>query len=260
MDRNYQNRDCCLGKKKILCQKCYLLGAYNFRHTFVPYIGTIVNSISLSKRKNGEWDMNIYYLWLIVSEYTHPFNGPFSGTTRVSRYQKGKTYLDFTEARDSEWQWHQLGHMQVCTSLQTDNHASTPPLSFYRPDALPAAQPTASKHCRQSSVNTMNWKSTASLRPTENAYPPDTHMYSQTDGQPENIMPAVPSTTRAKTKKCMLIFYYFLVYEIDGTTLAASTTFCSLLTTRWRQRQQCGAERETCHVLVNSCWATSSPA
>ena len=60
--------------------------------------------------------------------HTHPFNGPFSGTTRVSRYQKGKTDLDFTEARDSEWQWHQLGHMQVCISLQTDNHASTPPL------------------------------------------------------------------------------------------------------------------------------------
>ena len=43
--------------------------------------------------------------------------------------QKGKTSLDFTEARDSEWQWHQLGHMQVCTSLQTDNHTSTPPLN-----------------------------------------------------------------------------------------------------------------------------------
>jgi len=66
--------------------------------------------------------------------------------TRVSRYQKGKTILDFTEARDSEWLWHQLGHMQDCTSLHTDNHASTPLLSFYRPDALPAAQPTASKH------------------------------------------------------------------------------------------------------------------
>jgi len=64
----------------------------------------------------------------------------------VSQYQKGKTNLDFTEARDSEWQWHQLGHMQVCTLLQTDNDASTPPLSFYRPDALSAAQPTASKH------------------------------------------------------------------------------------------------------------------
>jgi len=28
-----------------------------------------------------------------------------------------KTNLDFTEARDSEWQWHQLGDKQVCTSL-----------------------------------------------------------------------------------------------------------------------------------------------
>ena len=49
----------------------------------------------------------------------------------MSRYQKGKTNLDFTEARDSEWQWHQLGHMQVCISLQKDNHASTPPLIFF---------------------------------------------------------------------------------------------------------------------------------
>ena len=31
--------------------------------------------------------------------HTHPFNGAFSGTTQVSRYQKGKTNLDFTEAR-----------------------------------------------------------------------------------------------------------------------------------------------------------------
>ena len=149
---------------------------------------------------------------LACTTHTHPFNGPLSGTTRVSRHQKGRTNLDFTEARDSEWQWHQLGHMQVCTALQTDSHASTPPLSFlqarcsscrptnsvkalkvadtrkvkpilivlkqetvsgngiswaicksaphsrqittpaphhsvfYRPDALPAAQPTASKH------------------------------------------------------------------------------------------------------------------
>jgi len=60
-------------------------------------------------------------------------------------YQKGKTNLVFTGARDSEWQWHQLGHMQVCTLLQIDKHASTPPLMFYRPDVLPAAQPIASK-------------------------------------------------------------------------------------------------------------------
>ena len=76
--------------------------------------------------------------------YTHPFSGPLSGTTRVSQYQKDKTNLDFTEARDSEWQWHQLGQMlQVCTSLQTDNHASTPPLRFLQA-RCPSCRPTNS--------------------------------------------------------------------------------------------------------------------
>ena len=74
---------------------------------------------------------------------THAFNGSVSGTTRVSRYQKGRTNLDFTEARDSEWQWHQLGRMQVCTSLQTDNYASTPPLSFLQA-GCPSCRPTNS--------------------------------------------------------------------------------------------------------------------
>jgi len=42
-----------------------------------------------------------------------------------------------------------MDHMQIiCTSLQTHNHDSTSPLSFYRPDALPATQPTVSKHWR----------------------------------------------------------------------------------------------------------------
>jgi len=76
-----------------------------------------------------------------------------SGTTRVSRYQKGKTrkgknQSGFTGARDSEWQWHLLGYMQVCTSSKTTTPTSHHSV-FYRPDALPglpAAQPTASKH------------------------------------------------------------------------------------------------------------------
>ena len=77
--------------------------------------------------------------------HTHPFNGRLSGTIQVSRYQKGKTNLDFTEARDSEWQWHQW---QVCTLLQTDNHASTPPLSFLQagcPSCLPTNSVKAPK-------------------------------------------------------------------------------------------------------------------
>ena len=80
--------------------------------------------------------------------HTHPFNGPLSGTTQVSQYQKGKTNLDFTGARDSEWQWHQLG---MCKSAPRSRQITMPAPHhsvFYRPDALPAAQPTASKHWR----------------------------------------------------------------------------------------------------------------
>jgi len=84
---------------------------------------------------------------LLHPEHTHThaqaFNGPFSRTTRMSRYQNGKIYLNFTEARDSEWQGHQLGHMQVCTSLQTDNHATAPPLSFLQA-GCPSCHPTSS--------------------------------------------------------------------------------------------------------------------
>ena len=59
--------------------------------------------------------------------------------------------------QENEWQWHQLGLMQVCISLQTDNHASTPPLEFFTDgwDALPATQPSASKHWRK---NQKCWK------------------------------------------------------------------------------------------------------
>ena len=55
-------------------------------------------------------------MFMKAYNYTHTrltalFPGLPGWTTPVGRYQKGKTNLDFTEARDSEWQWHQLGHM-----------------------------------------------------------------------------------------------------------------------------------------------------
>ena len=40
--------------------------------------------------------------------------------------------VGLTEVIDSEWQQHQLGHMQICTSTQTDNHAGISPLTFYQ--------------------------------------------------------------------------------------------------------------------------------
>jgi len=80
-----------------------------------------------------------------------------SGTIPVSQYQKGKTNQDFTEARDSEWQWHQLGHMQVCTSLQADNHTCTPPLSFLQA-GFPSCRPTNSVKALKATVSKGMWE------------------------------------------------------------------------------------------------------
>ena len=55
--------------------------------------------------------------------------------------QKGKTNLDFPEARDSEWQWHQLGHMQVCISLRQINMPA-PHHSVFLQAACPSCRPT----------------------------------------------------------------------------------------------------------------------
>jgi len=88
-------------------------------------------------------------LWSI-NGYTHPFNGP----TRVSRYQKGNTNMDFTEARGSEWQWHQLGRMLVCISLQIDNHASTLPVRFLQA-GCPSCRPTNSVKALKANLSTV---------------------------------------------------------------------------------------------------------
>jgi len=75
-----------------------------------------------------------------------PFNGLFSRTTWESRYQKGKTNLDFIGARavsGSGISW------AICKSAPRYRQITTPVPHhsvFYRPDALPATQPTASKH------------------------------------------------------------------------------------------------------------------
>jgi len=103
---------------------------------------------------------SVYFIWKVSAQFhsllgvpaqtnwaavpvTHIFNGPFSGTTRVSRYRKVIPIWILLKQRDNEWQWPQLGYMQVYTSLQTDNHASTPPLSFLQA-RCPSCRPTNS--------------------------------------------------------------------------------------------------------------------
>jgi len=77
-----------------------------------------------------------------LHKHTHTVNGHLFRSTQVSHYQKGRTNLDFTEARDIEWQWHQLGRMQVCTSLQTDNHQH--PTTQFLQAGCPSCRPTNS--------------------------------------------------------------------------------------------------------------------
>jgi len=110
------------------------------------HLKTVTRAASI---KNFQCFVGWLKLTALSTWTTHPFNGPLSGTTRVGRYQKGKTNLDFTEARDSEWQWHQL---DICKSAPCSRQITMPALHhsvFYRPGALPAAQPTVSKHWRQ---------------------------------------------------------------------------------------------------------------
>jgi len=68
---------------------------------------------------------------------TDRFNGLFSRTSWVSRTRKVKPIWILMK-HEMVWQWHQLDHVQIiCTLFQTDNHASTSSLNFYRPNALP---------------------------------------------------------------------------------------------------------------------------
>ena len=107
----------------------------------------VLHSAQFQWTEHVSWSLATVTAVFLVDDnthtHTHSFNGPFPGTIQMSRYQKGKTNLDFTEARDSEWQWQQLGDMQDCTLLQTDYHTSTPPLCFLQA-RCPSCRPTNS--------------------------------------------------------------------------------------------------------------------
>jgi len=140
--------------------------------------------------------------------HTLPFNGPFSRTTRVSRYHKGKTNLDFTEARDSEWQWHQLGHMQVCTSLQTDCHASTPPVKvFYRLEA-PFLPPNQQRQRAESKLcNTKKYKNQPgmNLTPSQSCHVVRWHC-----------------TTESKWRVGEINYYYYYYHNKQLTSITST--------------------------------------
>jgi len=109
------------------------------------------------------WSCNLYEQ---TSTHTHThththirLTGPLFGTIRVSQYQKGKTDLDFTEARDSGISW------AICKSASRSRQITMPTThhSVFLQAGCPSSRPTnsikalkANKHkvhktCRQSS-------------------------------------------------------------------------------------------------------------
>jgi len=127
---------------------CCIRIVYRFLFLSASLISTLIN---------GAMEYGANFIWCnLHTNYYYNYNHftavwYLSGTTLGEPVPKrsNQNQSGFPGARDSEWQWYQLGHMQICTSSQTDNLASTPLLIFYRSDALPATQPTASKHWRQ---------------------------------------------------------------------------------------------------------------
>ena len=90
--------------------------------------------------QQGELTLTALPQTLYTHTHTHTFNGPLSGTTRASRYQKGNTSLDYTEetVNGSGISW------TICKSAPRSRQITTPAhhhsIVFYRPDALPAAR------------------------------------------------------------------------------------------------------------------------
>jgi len=73
---------------------------------------------------------------------------------RLPGWATMRTNLDFTEASDSEWKWDQLGHMQICTSPQTDNHANTPSLNFFT--GMPFLPPNQQRQSTEGTSTELN--------------------------------------------------------------------------------------------------------
>ena len=96
----------------------------------------------------------IIYVTSHTQTHTHPFNGPLSRTTRVGRYQKGKTNLDFTEARDSEWEWHQLDQ-----SAPHSRQITTP--APHRSGRMPFLPPNQQRQSTEDNLRYLGRKQTA---------------------------------------------------------------------------------------------------
>ena len=94
-------------RTSVTCCLCWTMPSSVHRHA-VPVRPA---ALPASVRPATHWTMTMMSMLLLLQPsdcetvrvcslvtHTHPFNGPLSGTTQVSQYQKGKTNADVTEA------------------------------------------------------------------------------------------------------------------------------------------------------------------
>ena len=107
---------------------------------------TCPSRIVLELWQKNEISENESWLLWHTHTHTHPFNGPFPGLPRLAGTRKVKPIwilLEQETVSGSGISW------AICKSAPHPRQITMPAPHhsvFYRPDALPASQPTASKH------------------------------------------------------------------------------------------------------------------
>jgi len=129
---------------------------YRFRKVWGSFFGCIkwYVVICCSVQRNTVKNDDVAELWRFITGHcfmhlsdihthmhTHPFNGPLSRTTRVSWYQKGKTYLGFywsKKVSDSDISW------AICKQSATPSRQITTPAPHHSVCTGPSCCPTNS--------------------------------------------------------------------------------------------------------------------
>ena len=123
-----------------------------------PFFGHPVYAYLMPFRR---YSMTENKVWIHTHTHTHPFHGPFPGLPRWAGTRKVKPiwiFLKQETVSGSGISW------AICNSALRSRQITMPAPHhwvFYRPDALPAAQPTASKH----------WRHRVWIQSTENFLP-----------------------------------------------------------------------------------------
>jgi len=85
----------------IICYHCQILWCWGLIHVnaaqmaYEQRLGVIYHAVFMHREISITTCFILLLLLLLL--LLHPFNGPLSGTTRVSQYQKSKTNLDLLE-------------------------------------------------------------------------------------------------------------------------------------------------------------------